>query len=129
MSILNKNSDNSDVKYIDCLSFNERKNKCNSLLAKYPDKIPVILEKSKIDKYLPKIDKSKLLVSQDMTISNIIKLLKSNLKINENTSIYIIVAKKNVMVSGSQSIFSIYNEHKNDDGFLYLEYCTENVFG
>ena len=121
MSILNRNSDNSDVKYIDCLSFNERKKKCNSLLSKYPDKIPVILEKSKVDKYLPKIDKSKLLVSQDMTISNIIKLLKSNLKINENTSIYIVVSKKNVMVSGSQSIFSIYQEHKNDDGFLYLE--------
>jgi microtubule-associated protein 1 light chain len=129
MSILNRNSDNSDVKYIDCLSFNERKKKCNLLLSKYPDKIPVILEKSKVDKYLPKIDKSKLLVSQDMTVSNIIKLLKSNLKINENTSIYIIIAKKNVMVSGSQSIFSIYQEHKNDDGFLYLEYCTENVFG
>jgi hypothetical protein len=129
MSILNRNSDNTDIKYIDSISFNDRKNKCNLLLLKYPDKIPVILEKSKVDKYLPKIDKSKLLVSQDMTISNIIKLLKSNLKINENTSIYIVVSKKNVMVSGSQSIFSIYQDHKNDDGFLYLEYCTENVFG
>jgi hypothetical protein len=78
---------------------------------------------------LPKIDKSKLLISQDMTISNIIRLLKSNIKINESTSIYIIISGKNIMLSGSQSIFSIYQEHKNDDGFLYLEYCTENVFG
>ena len=129
MSILNRSSDNTDVKYIDSLSFDARKKRFNSLLLKFPDKIPVILEKSKVDKYLPKINKSKLLVSHEMTIANIIKLLKSNLKINENISLYIVVANKNVMVSGSQSIDSIYNEHRNDDGFLYLEYCTENVFG
>ena len=129
MSILNRSSINTDVKYIDSLSFDERKKKHDSLLLKFPDKIPVILEKSKVDKYLPKLDKSKLLVSQDMTVANIIKLLKNNLKINENISLYIVIADKNIMISGSQSINSIYNQHKNNDGFLYLEYCTENVFG
>ena len=74
MSVLNRSSDNTDVKYIDSLSFDARKKKFNSLLLKFPDKIPVILEKSKVDKYLPKIDKSKLLVSHNMTIANIIKL-------------------------------------------------------
>jgi hypothetical protein len=129
MSVHDRSSDNTEVTYINSLSFDMRKKKFNSLLLKFPDKIPVILEKSKSDKYLPKIDKSKLLVAHDMTILNIIQLLKSNLKINGNTSIYIVIAGKNIMVSGSQSIASIYQDHKNNDGFLYLEYCTENVFG
>lgn len=120
---------NLEINYRESASFEERKKRSNTLLSKYPDKIPVILEKSKKDKYLPRIDKSKLLVAQDMTVATIIQLLKKSIKINENTSIYIMVSNNNTMLSGSQSITTIYQDHKNDDGFLYLEYCTENVFG
>ncbi len=130
MSIKDQKSENIlDVKYIDSVSFEDRKKRSNSLLLKFPDKIPVILEKSMKDKYLPKMDKTKLLVADDMTVSTVLQLIKKNLKINESTSIYIMVSNKNIMLSGSQSIITIYQQHKNDDGFLYLEYCTENVFG
>jgi hypothetical protein len=130
MSIQDSKSNNiQDIKYINSVSFEDRKKRSNSLLLKFPDKIPVILEKSSRDKYLPKMDKTKLLVAHDMTISNVLQLLKINLTIKETTSIYIMVSNKNVMLSGSQSINSIYKEHKHEDGFLYLEYCTENVFG
>jgi hypothetical protein len=115
--------------YKEISSFDERKKRSNSLLNKFSDKIPVILEKSSKDKYLPKIDKNKLLVANQMTIASVIQLLKNNLNINQSTSIYIMVSDKNVMLSGSQSIESIYKDYKNEDGFLYLEYCTENVFG
>ena len=121
-----------DSKYKDTMSFEDRKKRSASLLLKYQDKYPVILEKSKKDKYLPRIDKSKLLVSHDMTISTVIQLLKKNIKINENTAIYIMTTDKennDIMLSGSQSITNIYDNYKSDDGFLYLEYCTENVFG
>ncbi len=121
-----------DSRYKDTMSFEDRKKRSTSLLLKYSDKYPVILEKSKKDKYLPRIDKSKLLVSHDMTIASIIQLLKKNIKINEHTAIYITTTdKKNndIMLSGSQSITNVYDNYKSDDGFLYLEYCTENVFG
>jgi len=119
-------------KYKDTLSFEDRKKRSVSLLSKYQDKIPVILEKSKKDKYLPNIEKSKLLVSHDMTVTTIIQLLKKNIKINEHTAIYIMTTDKDnneIMLSGTQSITYIYDNYKNNDGFLYLEYCTENVFG
>jgi hypothetical protein len=130
MNIKEKKSENIlDVKYINSFSFEDRKKRSTSLLQKYPDKIPVILEKSLSDKYLPKMDKTKLLVADSMTVASILQLIKSNLKINEATAIYIMVSNNNIMLSGSQTISSIYQEYKNDDGFLYLEYCTENVFG
>jgi GABA(A) receptor-associated protein len=123
--------DNQFIKYVNTISFEDRKKRSNSLLLKYKDKFPVILEKSSRDKYLPNIDKSKLLVSQEMTIATVLQLLKKNLQINENTAIYIMIADKDkqVMLSGSQSISYLYDNYKNEDGFLYLEYCTENVFG
>lgn len=119
---------NKNLKYSDS-SFEDRKKKSNILLLKYPDKFPVILEKSDRDKYLPHMEKNKLLVSYDMTVSTILQLLKKNLKLNEYTAIYIMVSTKQIMLSGSQSISEIYNNYKNNDGFLYLEYCSENVFG
>ncbi len=129
MSIQDQKSNIQDVKYIESISFEARKKRSNSLLSKYPDKIPVILEKSSKDKYLPKVDKNKLLVAHNMTVATIIQLLKTHIKIDEKTSIYIMVSNNNVMLSGSQSISDIYKNHQSNDGFLYLEYCTENVFG
>ncbi len=121
-----------DSRYKDTMSFEDRKKRSASLLLKYSDKYPVILEKSKKDKYLPRIDKSKLLVSHDMTVASIIQLLKKNIKINEHTAIYIIttdIKNNEIILSGSQSVNYIYETYKSNDGFLYLEYCTENVFG
>lgn len=116
-------------RYRDSTSLEERKKRSDSLLLRYPDKIPIILYKSSTDKNLPNIDKNKLLISQDITIANIIQILRNNLKLNEFSSIYIVVPNYNVVLSGTQSITSIYNNYKNEDGFLYLEYCSENVFG
>ncbi len=130
MSINDQKSTNiQDIKYIESMSFEDRKKRSNTLLQKYTDKIPVILEKSKQDKVLPKINKNKLLVAHDMTVATILQLLKKTIKTDEKTSIYIMVSNKNIMLSGTQSISEIYKSYKNDDGFLYLEYCTENVFG
>ena len=120
---------NNNLKYNEILPFEDRIKKSKILLDKYPDKIPVILEKSKKDKLLSNSVKNKLLVSQDMTIATILQLIKKNLKINEHIAIYIMVSDKNIMLSGSYSISEIYNNYKNNDGFLYLEYCSENVFG
>ncbi len=114
--------------YRESTSFEERKKRSNSLLLKYPDKIPVILEKSSKDKYLPVFDKTKLLVSSDQTVSNLINLLSQSIKIDEKTTIYL-MANSSIMLSGSLSLESVYTTYKNLDGFLYIEYCTENVFG
>jgi hypothetical protein len=120
---------NQMINYREITSFEERKKRSSSLLLKYKEKLPIILEKSSTEKYLPSIDKSKLLVSNELTISNIIQILKTNLKVNEQNSLYIMVSKQNIMLSGSQSMSYIYDNYKSDDGFLYLEYCSENVFG
>ena len=42
--------------YKEITTLEERKRRSNSLLKKYSDKIPVIIEKSSKDKYLPNID-------------------------------------------------------------------------
>jgi hypothetical protein len=110
-------------------SFENRKKKSDFLLSKYSDKIPMILEKSSKEKYLPKIEKTKYLVPHDLTVAGVMQILKKNLKIDEHISVYLSIYNQNIILSGSQSISDIYSKYKNNDGFIYLEYCSENVFG
>jgi hypothetical protein len=114
---------------MDSNSFETRKKKSELLLSKYSDKIPMILEKSSKEKYLPKIERTKYLVPHDLTIASVMQILKKNLKIDEHISIYLSICNQNIILSGSQSISDIYSKYKSTDGFIYLEYCSENVFG
>jgi hypothetical protein len=104
--------------------------KSRLLVTKYPNNIPVILEKSSTDKILPDITKTKYIMPKDMTVSNIIQILRTNMKgsVNEYSGIYLI-CDENIMLSGAQSVEYLYNNYKNKDGFLYIQYCGENVFG
>jgi GABA(A) receptor-associated protein len=108
----------------------KRKMLSKALFEKFPDRLPVIIEKSKTEKITSTINKSKFLVSQDTTVSEFMCILRKRMSVDENSSIYIFTNNKNkVLLSGSLSMGTIYNQHKDEDGFLYLEYCYENVFG
>ncbi|KVH95513.1 Autophagy protein Atg8 ubiquitin-like protein [Cynara cardunculus var. scolymus] len=63
---------------------------------KYPDRIPVIVEKAERSD-VPNIDKKKYLVPADLTVGAIMS--------------------------------AIYEEKKDEDGFLYVTYSGENTFG
>jgi hypothetical protein len=118
------------MNYIDITNIEDRKKKANILLLKYKECIPVIIEKSKSEKILPPMDKFKYIINRTNTISFVLKILRDKLQITEATSIYIMTGNKTkYILSGSQSIDYVYNTYKNEDGFLYLEYCSENVFG
>ena len=109
----------------------KRLKKSKYLLENFNDRIPVIIERSKKDKHLKNIDVSKYLIPVNMTILNVLILIRQKLTITEEQSIYIMVNNNdtNVLLSPTQSLEYIYNNYKCNDGFLYLEYCGENTFG
>lgn len=111
-------------------TLDKRKMLSKALFEKFPDRLPVIIEKSKSEKMSTLINKSKFLVSYDTTVSEFMCILRKRMSVDEKSSIYIFTNNKNkVLLSGSFSMGTIYNEHKDEDGLLYLEYCYENVFG
>jgi len=91
----------------------------------YPDKIPIICEKNK--KSDPDILNKKLLPSGDMTIGEFMFIIKKKLKLKEHEAIFIII--KNTIPSNSIKLSDIYYKYKDTDGFLYINYTKENVFG
>jgi GABA(A) receptor-associated protein len=91
----------------------ERIKESTRILSKYPDRIPIICEKSKSSGLLPSIDKTKFLVPWDLTVAN--------------EAIFLFIGD-NIM-SSSTIIGEIYRHKKEDDGFLYIQYSKENTFG
>jgi len=118
---------NSSFHFQKTFSLEKRLEESNKIKEKYENKIPIIVEKSKAGN-LPKIDKCKFLVPSDMTLGQFIYVLRRRIKLDEKEAIYIFV-DKNVLPQTSASMVQLYDQYKNKDGFLYMSYCNENVFG
>jgi len=108
-------------------SFNKRKTNCAALMAKYPDRIPIIIEKDAKCRNLNNIDKTKFLVPGELTLGHFLTVIRTRCNLTPYESIYTYCGKSLPRVSNN--MYDIYREHKDEDGFLYITYCSENTFG
>jgi GABA(A) receptor-associated protein len=110
-------------------SFHQRQTESKKINEKYPDKIPIIVQKNK-NCTLDDIDKHKFLVPKDMTVAQFIYILRKRIELTEADALYIFIDKTLPMTS--QNINVLYNDYKTRkdfDGFMYVTYCNENTFG
>ena len=103
-----------------------RKSEAERIRAKYPDRIPVICEKSDRSD-IPDIDKKKYLVPADLTVGQFIYVIRKRIKLPPERAIFIFV--NNVIPPTAHLMSTIYEEQKDEDGFLYITYSGENTFG
>ena len=111
---------------------NETKiNYSTELLKKYPDHVPVIIKRSPSDKILRDIDKEKYLIPKNLKVSEIYLIIRKKITLDSKHAIFIFVKNHlgDVLVPIGSNIREIYDLYKNDDGFLYIVYTTENTFG
>ncbi|XP_008223482.1 PREDICTED: autophagy-related protein 8i [Prunus mume] len=107
-------------------SFDERIEESKNIIAKYPDRIPVIIERySRTD--LPEMEKKKFLVPRDMSVGQFIHILSSRLHLTPGKALFVFV--KNTLPQTANRMDSIYESYKEDDGFLYMCYSSEKTFG
>lgn len=104
----------------------KRKEESIRMMGKYPDRIPVIVERS-TSSQLPDIDKPKYLVPSDLTLGQFIHVIRKRIKLTSEQAIFIFV--KNSMPICGTLMSDLYSKHKDDDGFLYVVYNGENTFG
>nr|DAD47811.1 TPA_asm: hypothetical protein HUJ06_017748 [Nelumbo nucifera] len=93
---------------------------------KYPDRIPVIVEKAERSD-IPNIDKKKYLVPADLTVGQFVYVIRKRIKLSAEKAIFIFV--DNVLPPTGAIMSTIYDEKKDEDGFLYVTYSGENTFG
>ena len=107
-------------------TFDKRVAEAARIMAKYPDRIPVIVEKFPKTE-LPDIDKKKYLVPKDLTIGQFMYILRKRLKLKNTQAIYIFA--QNTLPPQSKFMNEIYKEHHDEDGYLYFMYSGESAFG
>lgn len=107
-------------------SFDERKSEAIRVLTKYPDRIPIICEKSDSCK-VDEIDKKKYLVPRVLTMGQFIYVIRKRLNLKPEQAIFLFTNGK--IMSSSSVLEEIYHKEKDEDGFLYFLYSEENVFG
>ena len=105
---------------------NQRKVESDSVLSKYHDRIPIICEKGKYTA-LDEIDKHKYLVPSDLTCGQFVYVIRKRLRLPAEKAIFLMV--NGIMPRQSAYLSQVYQEHKDEDGFLYITYLSENVFG
>jgi len=108
-------------------TLDERLSESAKIKKKYPDKIPVIIKKSSIEKNLQEIDREKYLIPFNLLVSQLHYIIRKRININAEKAIYLFCNNK--LISTSDTVGNVYNINKNEDGFLYIEYTAENTFG
>ena len=105
-----------------------RKASSASIREKHPDRVPVIVEKRAGDRALPDIDKKKFLVPADLSVGQFMYVIRKRIKLSPEQAIFLFVAQGTLPPSVS-TLQSVYDQHKDEDGFLYMTYSGENFFG
>ena len=108
-------------------TLDERKNESEKIRNKYENRIPVIVTKDPKSS-LKYMDKNKFLAPNDLSLGQFLYVIRKRLELNEAETLYVFV-NETILAPTSQSMSQLYNSYKDEDGFLYLMYCSENVFG
>lgn len=107
-------------------SFDNRCKESKNIITKYPDRVPVIVEKQETSDVVD-IDKNKFLVPCDLTVGQFVYVIRKRMKMPPEKAIFVFVDNHIPMQSSLMS--SIYDQSKDKDGFLYIKYAGENTFG
>jgi GABA(A) receptor-associated protein len=107
--------------------FEKRLSESTRILEKYDTRVPIIVTSHKTSR-IAVIDKNKYLVPHDLTVGQFLHVIRKRIKIGPSESIFLYV-NDNILTPTSSTMVSLYKQHKDDDGFLYLSYCGENTFG
>jgi GABA(A) receptor-associated protein len=119
----------SDKKFVDQYSLFERSKESERIMSKFADRIPVICEKNRHDLGCPDIDKHKYLVPHNITLGQFMYVIRKRIQLPASSALFLFVGEDATVLPVSLEMEYIYHRFKNKDGFLYILYSRENVFG
>jgi len=107
-------------------NLDQRKSEAEKIRSKYPDRIPVVVERVP-NSQIPEIDKRKFLVPNDISVAQFMWIIRKRIQLPSEKAIFLFVNK--TIPQSSSTMGQIYTNFKDEDGFLYIAYSGENTFG
>ena len=102
------------------------KRSVEKILVKYPDRIPIIVEKHKTSN-LSDLDRKNFLVSKNATIGQFLYILRQRIKLNQKQALFIFI--NGTIPPTSMPISQLYHEYKDSSDVLRVTYTDEDTFG
>jgi len=103
-----------------------RTEEANKIIDKYPDRIPIIVEKHNSCDY-ENLKKTKFLSPKNLTLGQFVYIIRQNIKLTPEKAIFVTI--NGILPQTSALIIDLYETHKDEDNFLYITYSSENTFG
>ena len=119
--------------YVDYLGYSPYKNQItlekrleqsNKIMEKYPNRLPIICD---VSKKLPPLDKHKYLIPYDLKSESFMYIIRRRIELNQEQAMYFFVGDK--LLHTNKFMSEIYDNYKDEDGFLYVYACAETTFG
>jgi len=107
-------------------SFEKRRAEGEKIRKKHPDRIPVIVEKAPKCR-LQDLDKKKYLVPSDLTVGQFYFLIRKRIHLRPDEALFFFV--NNVIPPTAATMGQLYQDHHEEDMFLYIAYSDESVYG
>ena len=109
-------------------SLDNRKSQFSKIMKNHPDGIPVILERAK-GCTINKAIKTKYILSRELTIAEFVKIIREKLELNPERALFFLVNGKHSLTM-TEELGHAYEKYKDkSDGFLYMTYSEEMVYG
>ncbi|KFQ24814.1 Microtubule-associated proteins 1A/1B light chain 3C, partial [Merops nubicus] len=105
-----------------------RMHEVTTIRLKYPNKLPVVVERYQKEKTLPPLSRTKFLVSQDLPLAQFAITLRTRLGLASSQTFYLLVNNKG-LPNMAITMQELYQANKDEDGFLYLTYASQEMFG
>ncbi|KAI3904802.1 hypothetical protein MKW92_004938, partial [Papaver armeniacum] len=71
-------------------------------------------------------EEEEYIVPSDLTVGKFVYVVRKRIKLSAEKAIFIFV--KNILPPTAAMMSAIYEENKDEDGFLYMTYSGENTF-
>ena len=108
-------------------TFDQRYVEALRVLNKYPDRIPIICEKDEKCSSISDLNKEKYLVDKTLTCAQFMFIIRKQLVLPAEKAIFLFI--NGILPNNNNTLAELYENHKSNDGFLYIKYNSENVFG
>jgi GABA(A) receptor-associated protein len=108
--------------------FEERLVESVKLHERFPDRVPVICESAGgRGSTTPTLDKNRFLVPQDLTVSQLVYVLRKRLCLPADQALFLYCG--GTLPPTTLLVRELYSAWRDPDGFLYIQYAGEAAFG
>jgi GABA(A) receptor-associated protein len=105
--------------------FDCRLKEAERLAYKYHDRVPILIQAG--NARTPSTPSFKYLVPKTSSVAEFVGVIRKKTGVKPHQAIFVFI--NGSLPPSSKTMFEVYMEHREEDGFLYVTYTLENTFG